>query len=219
MFNIWIGYDDQFKENIPVLTASIKKHATIDYKLNFLNLNNLRNIVYRERDPLQSTDSAFTRWAVPYLSNYQGWNLYIDSDMMFREDIAKLLELIDESKSVMVAKHQTYNYSNLKFNNKKQSIYERKNWSSLILFNSEKCKHLNLDYINNAHGLELHQFTWLLDSNIGELPLEWNHLCDIMPHNEKASLVHWTLGGPWFNETVNCDYSTEWQNLHQQNNL
>ena len=210
MINIWVGYDEQFKENIPVLLASIKQYATVDYQINFLKLNELHNLLYRDRDPLQTTDSAFTRWLVPYLSNYQGWNLYIDSDVMFRDDIAKLYNLKDEEKSVMVVKHPMYDYEDKKFNNNPQSLYDRKNWSSLILFNSDKCRHLNLDLVNLSSGLDLHQFKWLKDSNIGELPSKWNHLCNLMPYDEHASLVHWTLGGPWFKETINSDYSEEW---------
>ncbi len=219
MINIWIGYDEQFKDNIPVLFASLKQYATIDYQINLLKINELHNLLYRERSPLQTTDSAFTRWLVPYLSNYQGWNLYMDSDMMFRDDISKLYDLRDEEKSLMVVKHPMYDYKDTKFNNKSQSLYDRKNWSSLMLFNSEKCQNLNLDLINLSSGLDLHQFKWLKDSNIGELPIEWNHLCDVMPYNEHASIVHWTQGGPWFEENINSDYAEEWKLYRQLYNL
>ena len=62
---------------------------------------------------------------------------------------------------------------------KLQTIYPRKNWSSLIVFN---CAHpsnkkLNIDLVNKETGSYLHQFKWLEnDDMIGELPLEWNWL-------------------------------------------
>jgi lipopolysaccharide biosynthesis glycosyltransferase len=211
MLNIWIGYDSQFSLNTTVQEASIKKYSSIQFKINYLRLPELSEILTRKRDNLQTTDSAFTRWLVPYLSNYSGWNLYMDSDMMLRDDISKLLELCDDSKAVMVAKHPVYELSDKKFNHHTQTNYDRKYWSSLILFNSNKCKDLTLDYVNNAKGLDLHQFKWLPDDMIGSLPLKWNHLVGVEDYNEKASLVHWTNGGPWFDKFKSIEFSEEWR--------
>jgi hypothetical protein len=210
MINIWIGYDDQFSQNNIVQEHSITKHSTIPVKINYLKLDNLSCFLTRGRDKFQSTDSAFTRWLVPYLSNYSGWNLYMDSDMMLRDDLSKLLSLCDDSKAVMVAKHPRYELHNKKFNQHAQINYDRKYWSSLILFNSNRCTDLTLEYVNSASGLDLHQFKWLPDNMIGSIPLGWNHLVGVEPHNEKPSLVHWTNGGPWFDEFKDCKFSEEW---------
>jgi lipopolysaccharide biosynthesis glycosyltransferase len=148
MINIWIGYDDQFSQNNIVQEHSITKHSTIPVKINYLKLDNLLCFLTRGRDKFQSTDSAFTRWLVPYLSNYSGWNLYMDSDMMLRDDLSKLLSLCDDSKAVMVAKHPRYELHNKKFNQHAQINYDRKYWSSLILFNSNRCTDLTLEYVN-----------------------------------------------------------------------
>jgi len=207
--NIWIGYDNQFKDNIDVQIKSIKKFASKNLNINLIP----NNLITRKREPTQSTTTAFSRWLVPYLSNYSGWNLYMDSDMMLRSDITKLWELIDPDKSVMVVKHNVDHKKQTKFNNHIQSNYERKNWSSLILFNCNKCKQLDLNYINTAKGLDLHQFKWLNDGEIGSLPLEWNHLVGLNEPNNNAKLIHWTLGGPWFVEYSNVEFSEEWQKL------
>jgi hypothetical protein len=42
------------------------------------------------------------------------------------------------------------------------------------------------------------------------LPPDWNHLVGEYKPNEKAKLVHYTLGGPWFKEYQNCEYAAEW---------
>ena len=42
------------------------------------------------RDPKQSTDFSFTRFLVPYLQNYEGWAMFMDCDMLCREDINNL---------------------------------------------------------------------------------------------------------------------------------
>ena len=62
-----------------------------------------------------------------------------------------------------------------------------------------------------ATGLELHQFKWLAgDDHIGALPDRWNHLVGYNPPRKDAALVHYTLGGPYFDEYRNCEYSAEW---------
>jgi hypothetical protein len=81
-----------------------------------------------------------------------------------------------------------------------------------MVFNNEYCRALNLDYINTASGKGIHQFWWLLDDTkmIGSIPREWNHLVGEYDENPDAKLVHYTLGGPYFNEYSTCEYSPEW---------
>lgn len=210
---IFIGYDAQFKENLKVQLASLKNNSSHELDIHLLKLTELNNILYRKRDKLQSTDSAFTRWLVPYLSDYQGWSLYMDSDMLCRTDISTLMSLKDESCAVMLVKHENKFYNNVKFNGRYQTSYQRKNWSSFMLFNNERCQLLDLNYINSADGLELHQFKWLDDDDIGSLDQNWNHLVDVDPPNPGAKIVHWTMGGPWFDETKDVEFSTEWKLL------
>ena len=210
---IWIGYDPQFSDNLSVQLESIRQHSS-DYSIKILNLAELGHILTRPRDTKQSTDSAFTRWLIPYLSNYTGWHLYMDSDMMVRKDLNQLWKLKDPTKSVMVVKHPNIDQVEVKFNNKQQSNYNRKNWSSLMLFNSERCSKLTPDYVNQATGLDLHQFVWTNDELIGDLPKEWNHLVGVDQPNSDVAIVHWTLGGPWFDDYKNVEYSKEWHSVN-----
>jgi hypothetical protein len=99
----------------------------------------------------------------------------------------------------------------VKFLGEPQSKYEKKNWSSVMLFNNSRCRALTPDYVNTASGLELHQFKWLRgDDLIGALPDRWNHLVGYNPPRRDAAVVHYTLGGPYFDEYRNCEYSKEW---------
>ena len=89
-----------------------------------------------------------------------------------------------------------------------------------MLFNCSKCKELSLDYVNNASGLQLHQFHWLeSEDDIGEIDKnDWNYLIDVQNKTKeniqpnKPKLIHWTLGGPWFNDSVSLErnFSDEW---------
>ena len=94
-----------------------------------------------------------------------------------------------------------------------QSKYEKKNWSGVVLFHNEKCKALTPDYVNTASGLELHRFQWLADESlIGELPHRWNHLVgyDESVPVDQISNLHYTVGGPYFDEFKDTDYAAEW---------
>jgi len=112
---------------------------------------------------------------------------------------------------VMVVKHHHVPKETVKFLGEPQSKYEKKNWSSVMLFNNSRCRALTPDYVNTASGLELHQFKWLRgDDLIGALPDRWNHLVGYNPPRRDAAVVHYTLGGPYFDEYRNCEYSKEW---------
>jgi lipopolysaccharide biosynthesis glycosyltransferase len=171
----------------------------------------MKGIFNRERNALQSTEFSFSRFLVPFLSNFSGWSVFMDCDMVARADFAELLALRDEKKSVMVCKHDYVPKEEVKFLGQIQTKYEKKNWSSLILFNNAKCRTLTADYVNTASGLELHQFKWLEnDNHIGELPLEWNWLVGEYPFSDAAKVVHYTKGGPYFNQYRDCDYAADW---------
>ena len=134
--------------------------------------------------------------------NFNDWAIFMDCDMLCQDDIAKLWNQRNEIYSVMCVKHNHEPKNKTKFLGEPQSSYPKKNWSSLMLINCSKCKNLSIEYVNKASGLDLHRFNWLDNENeIGEIKGTWNYLVnDSKNINNNASLIHWTLGGPWFNE-------------------
>lgn len=211
MIPVFIGYDPREAIAYSVLAHSINVRASQPVAVTPLMLSQLKQIHRRERNPLQSTDFSFTRFLTPYLANYQGWSIFMDCDMLVLDDIAKLWALRDERYAVMCVKHNHVPRETIKFLNAPQTPYAKKNWSSVMLFNNAKCRALTPEYVGTASGLELHQFKWLEDENlIGEIPHRWNHLVGYDAPNPDISLVHYTLGGPYFNEFVNCEYAREW---------
>ena len=81
-----------------------------------------------------------------------------------------------------------------------------------MLFNNAKCRALTPEYVNAATGLELHQFKWLgNDDLIGEIPHRWNHLVGYDVPNPDVSLVHYTIGGPYFEEYRNVEHAEAWR--------
>jgi len=212
VIRVFIGFDPREALAFSVLAYSIHARASRPVTIAPIMLSQLQGVMTRERHPLQSTDFSFSRFLTPYLSGYEGWSVFMDCDMLVLDDIAKLFDLCDDRYAAMVVKHDHVPRESVKFLDQPQTAYQKKNWSSVILFNNAKCRALTPDYVNKASGLELHQFKWLNnDDAIGEIPPTWNHLVGYSAPRKNASLVHYTLGGPYFDEFRDCEYGDEWR--------
>jgi hypothetical protein len=212
MIPVYIGYDPREAVAFSVLAHSIHARASQPVSIAPLMLSQLAGVLTRERHALQSTDFSFSRFLTPYLAGYAGWSLFMDCDMLMLDDIARLWALRDDRYAVMVVKHDHVPRETTKFLGEPQTKYEKKNWSSVMLFNNARCRSLTPDIVNTASGLELHQFKWLGDDAlIGALPERWNHLVGYNPPRTDAALVHYTLGGPYFSAYEDCEYADDWR--------
>ena len=219
MIPIFIGYDSKVKIAYHVLSESILRNSSTPVTISPINLNNLKNIYTRKQDPLASTEFSFSRFLVPYLMNYNGWAIFMDSDMVMLSDITKLWNLRNEKYALQVCKHDYTPNSKNKFLGNNQTIYAKKNWSSLMLMDCSKCKTLTPEYVNTKSGLELHQFKWLDENLIGSIPLEWNWLVGEYPYKKDVYNIHFTEGGPYFKEYKNTEYANEWFNIYNMTKI
>ena len=211
MIKLFIGFDPRETVAYHVLSHSILERASQPVSITPICLTHLRDVLTRPRDPLQSTDFSFSRFLTPYLCDYQGWAIFMDCDMLVRDDIVRLWELQDDRYAVQVVKHNHVPKEDSKFLGAAQTRYQKKNWSSVMLLNNARCRALTPEYVNRASGLDLHQFKWLGDDRqIGELPQAWNHLVGYDAASEAASLVHFTTGGPYFQEWQDCEHAGNW---------
>ena len=213
MIRVFIGYDQREKIAFNVLVHSIISNSSVPVSIIPVARNHIKHIYDKPVGENESTEFSMTRFLVPYLSNYEGWSIFMDCDMVNTSDIKQLWDLRDEKYSVMCVKHDYEPSTNYKFLDQKQTKYKKKNWSSVMLFNNRKCKSLTPESVIGNDGLYLHQFKWLEDEKlIGSLPTEWNFLVGehIVNQSILPSLIHFTLGGPWFKEYESCDYSNIW---------
>jgi lipopolysaccharide biosynthesis glycosyltransferase len=211
---IFIGYDNKVKIAYHVLAESILRNSSTPVTISPINLGNLKNIYTRKQDLLASTEFSFSRFLVPYLMNYKGWAIFMDSDMVMLSDITELWNLRNEKYALQVCKHDYTPNSKNKFLGNNQTIYAKKNWSSLMLMDCSKCKTLTPEYVNTKSGLELHQFKWLDENLIGSIPLEWNWLVGEYPYKKDVHNIHFTEGGPYFKDYKNTEYANEWFNIY-----
>lgn len=212
MLSVYIGYDPKESVAFYTLAHSILRRASIPVSVAPVMQSQLKGLYTRPRGPTESTEFSLTRFLVPALAGFRGWSIFMDCDMLCRVDIAGLAAEIERQpdKAVLVCQHDYVPRTERKFLGQVQTKYPRKNWSSLMVFNNERCRALSPEYVNQASGLELHRFAWLEDRLIGALELEWNWLVGEYPANPQARIAHYTLGGPWFDEYRDCDYAAEW---------
>lgn len=213
---VFVGYDPKEDDAYQVCEYSIKKHQPSADVIPLVQ-SNLRalGLYTRPVDPLSSTEFTFTRFLVPALMNYQGWAVFCDCDFLWLDDIQKLYDQRDDRYAAMVVKHQYAPVSETKMDNCVQYQYPRKNWSSLILWN---CGHPSNRYmvpeaVNTETGQFLHRFQWIRDHYLGELGCEWNWLVNWYKEtvNGQPCALHYTEGGPWFDNYKSCEYADTWR--------
>lgn len=207
---IFIGFDSREHVAYHVLSHSIITRASSPVSITPLVRSALKCIYTRERGPTESTEFSLTRFLVPYLSDYDGISVFMDCDMLCRVDICQVMNEISLNNAVSVCQHNYLPTTSTKFLGQIQTCYTRKNWSSFMVFNNQLCRALTPEYVNSAHGLDLHGFKWVEDDRIGSLDLRWNWLVGEYPANYDARILHYTLGGPWFDGYQKCDHADEW---------
>ena len=233
--SIWVGYDQRETEAFGVCRYSLRHHAP-GVPVRAVVLDELRDGgAYRRptsrkdgrlwddiSEAPMSTEFAVARFLTPYLARQagmSGWALFMDCDIFARSDLDRLWASLDPSKAVMCVKHPHYMPPDvLKMDNQMQTLYARKNWSSVMAFNLDHPSNdaLTVNLVNSVPGRDLHRFCWLKDTEIGGLDQEWNFLVGVTDPEVDASLVHFTSGGPWFGPPyVDVPYGREWLALRR----
>ena len=107
-------------------------------------------------------------------------------------------------------KHKHNPKETKKFLGERQLKYDKKNWSSFVIYNNKKCKILTPKFVSRANGLYLHQFRWTKDNLIGSIPRTWNILVGYDKIPKKFNALHYTSGGPYFKEFESLESSKYW---------
>lgn len=210
MIPVFVGYDPREAIAFHVCANSIIRNASQPVSIIPLALNLFKD--YTETHTDGSNQFIYSRFLVPHLMQFSGHAIFIDGDMIVRDDIVKLWDLRDVTKDVQVVKHDYKTKMTEKYLGSKNEDYPRKNWSSVMIFNcaSYPTRKLTPEYVQKSTGAHLHRFEWADDTRIGELPIEWNWLPDEFGPNPDAKLLHYTLGTPSFHEFATTPMADEW---------
>jgi hypothetical protein len=165
-----VGFDQREAVAYHTFCQSVLEKSSLPVQFTPLAENTLAG--YKETHTDGSNRFIYSRFLTPYLSDYSGWALFADGDMVCQADIAELWALRDPAKAVQVVQHDYQTKANVKYLGNRNENYPRKNWSSVILWNCAHEAHrvLTPEFIQRMPGSYLHRFSWLDDSLVGELP-------------------------------------------------
>lgn len=212
MVNVYIGWDPREEEAFQVAKHSILKHSPRT-QVHAVVKSDIE--AFDRSDSFASSEFTLTRFLVPYLNGYEGHSIFMDCDVLVNTDIQSIMNVIDPKDSVSCVQHEDYTpKSSYKMDKKKQFSYPRKNWSSVMVFNNEKCKVLSPDIVNNSSPAYLHRMVWA--DSIGNLHHTWNYLVGYYSDLDKPNIIHYTDGGPWFKDYENCEFAKEWRQAWQE---
>ena len=215
-FRVFIGWDRREPIAYDVARFSLERRASIPVSIVPIKLDELRasGMYWRDQDPLASTEFTYSRFLTPALAGFKGWALFCDCDFLWLGDIAGLAEYTKNPKAVYCVQHDYTPKETTKMDGAVQTSYPRKNWSSLMLFNCDhpSVRSLAPEVVNSQTGAFLHRMQWVDDADIGSLPVEWNWLegWNEKPAEGAPKAVHFTRGGPWFENWQNVDYADRW---------
>jgi lipopolysaccharide biosynthesis glycosyltransferase len=175
-----------------------------------------------------SVQFSHSRFLTPYLAKEKGasdWAMFIDCDVLCLDDVDVLFDTVrryHSDKAVVVVKHDYKPTNTTKMDGMSQFSYNKKCWSAMMLFNLNhpEVQALTPEIVDKATGRWLHQFDWLSsDDLIGAVDESWQFIPD---HSEMTlntvgevgvltpSIIHYTEGGPWFEEYRDCTYGDLW---------
>lgn len=184
---MFIGYDPRQPVAFHVAAHSIQSRSTKPVSITRLQLNQLP-ITRRGL-----TEFTFSRFLVPYLSDFEGYSAFIDADVLCRGDIAQLAKSIDARQAVSVVMHEG------------KLAFER---ASLMVFNNTRCRMLTPEFVQDTKN-SLMDLSWA-GGWIGSIPHEWNHLVGYDVPNPNAKIAHFTKGIPCWPETKDSEFAEEW---------
>jgi hypothetical protein len=184
MLRVFLGYDPRQPLAYTILQHSIVQHCSVPVAITPLILATLPT----ERRGL--TEFTFSRFLVPYLCDFKGVALFMDSDIVVTGDIKELFE------QSQIAVHDLQVMQN-------QPQFE---WGSVMLFNNPRCMKLTPEFINDEsnHLLDL---KWA--RSVGTFSDDWNH-CVGYQEPKEAKLYHYTQGIPCWPETQGLPEDIHW---------
>lgn len=210
---LFAGFDDRESVGFHVFAQSVVERMGSDVSLTPLG--------GEQRDGTNAF--SYARFLVPYLCDFHGFAIWCDgADMLLRGDLEELMGLHQLGCALSVVKHdyepkhaRKYVGTPMEADNE---AYPRKNWSSLIVWD---CGHylnrvLTPQYVAEKAGSFLHRFSWLPDDRIGELPEDWNWLCDEYGASTTAKMLHWTNGIVGFRAYRDAPHAGEWLDTYRR---
>jgi hypothetical protein len=210
---------------IPLKTKELRQH-NLFWRPTLIEGNTGEYIDILENRP-HSLDYSFTRFLVPFLARSLKLKhscMYADSSTLFLGDFKELFLEMDRKKDSPcgVVKHSFPTYVHKKRNQFKQLKYDRKLWSSVMVFNHwhKDCLILDKECVSEEEGLYLHTLRWVGESSsIVSFPERFNFVIGHSERNEvnTPKIINFTEASPWFKGDNRLDGNLVYSKLWLEN--
>lgn len=237
---IFLGFDPRLaeREAFDVARFSIRRRLSQSTPINAISLAMLRHAGLYSRPTRRkmhngaqvlwdeisgapmSTEFAISRFLVPHLMGYRGVGVFADCDVLALADLGEIFALAEANPDVPLwcVHHNHLPSTRTKMDGQIQTIYFRKNWSSVMVFRCDHPANRRLDaaMVNSLPGRDLHRFCWLDGEKIGSLDPSWNvlvgeHRAILGRDFAPPKLLHFTLGTPNMPGYEACDFADLWR--------
>lgn len=179
--NVYIGcYQDEFADLAKLCNYSLQKYSSLALNVSYLN----KDILVKQKLLNPDADETRMRYLVPYLNNYKGIAVYLDSSVLVIDDIADLLSDVEQTIALCRVEHSVEQAQKRK--KEKDIKLLSKGYSGVIVYNCEQgsLTSLSIDSVNNMPLDQLHTFTWIKPNRIKLLPVNWDWHIDLYKLDE-----------------------------------
>lgn len=190
MRRVFIGYDPRQPLSYNVMRHSVESNASKPIAVIRLQLNQLP--ITRKG----ATEFTFSRFLVPWLSDFEGFSVFCDEDQVVTGDIHELFDFCeaDDRHDLWVMKNQ--------------APFE---WPSVMVFRNAAFEHVMPEFVQDQSNA-LYDLKWA--ERVGSFPEEWNH-CVGYAVPQKAKLYHYTMGIPWWPECRGLPEDQAWWDAYK----
>lgn len=175
---VYIGHDPRWGKVTEVAVKSLRHFASEPVDIRLLDPAAMPPSPNGAR-----TQFSFFRFLVPHLMGFQGRALYVDQDVIFMDDVAKLFAEAPahDDWAVACVKHRY------------KSIVKCPNWASVMLLNCANLTQWTLgSYLHESRDW-FHEFQSVPAAMIAPLHPRWNRL-DYLTGDD--GILHLTSGTP-----------------------
>ena len=123
MIRLMVGFDQREAVAFHTFVQSVINVTSLPVSVTPLVLNALPS--YSETHNDGSNTFIYSRFLTPYLTNFEGWAIFADGDMICREDLKNLWDLRDDRYAVMVVKHDYQTKAHQKYLGNKNENYPK----------------------------------------------------------------------------------------------